>query len=59
MAATNKQDEWFIDKATEQVYGVVWNGTVPLETDILVQILTTIFTFQKHLEPPYCDPLSN
>jgi hypothetical protein len=62
MAPANKQDGWFIDKATEQVYGVVWNGTMPLETDALVQVLTTILIFQKHCESLgmlHCDPISN
>ncbi len=62
MAPGNEQHGWFVDKATEQVYGVIWNGTMPLETDALVQILTTILTFQKHCESlgmPHCDPVSN
>ncbi len=56
MESANTQERWVINKATDEVYRVVWiiNGAVLLENDDSVQVLTTISKLMKHyalLEP--------
>ncbi len=64
MASAGKQVKWFIDTATEQIYRVVLtdDGTAVLESDDLLQIVTTTLTLQGHFQPfvmPHIEPLSS
>ncbi len=53
MAVDRIQDTSFIDKVTKQVYKLIWMGDrmVLLESDNLVQILTTISVLNAYYEP--------
>ncbi len=64
MASASNQVKWFIETATEQVYRVVLisDGTVVLESEELLQIVTTTLTLQRHFQSfvmPHVEPLSS
>ncbi len=64
MTSVNRQNKWFVDPATEQIFRVVWmyDETVLLESDEFVRIPTTTLTLEKHLKPletPYGNPFSS
>ncbi len=53
MAVDRTQDTSFIDKVTKEAYRLIWMGDrmVLLESDNLVQILTTISALNAYYEP--------
>jgi len=53
MAPANRQERWFIDITTDQIYRVVWasGDTVLLESDEFVRFQTTTWTLEKLFKP--------